>query len=49
MATSKDSRWNFAYRIKGNTIYAEDACHSQNIHDTGILSEAEAQYGKRIL
>ncbi len=49
MATSKDSRWNFAYIIKGNTIYAEDACHSQNIHDTDIFSEAETQYEKRIL
>ncbi len=49
MATSKDGRWNFAYRIKGNTIYVEDACHSQNIHETGILSEAGAQYGNPVL
>lgn len=33
MATSKDKRWNFAYKIKDNTIYVYDACHSQNIHD----------------
>ncbi len=49
MATSKDGRWNFAYRIKGNTIYVEDACHSQNIHELTILSEAEVQYGKQLL
>ncbi len=46
MATSKDGRWNFAYRIDGNTIYVEDACHSQNIHEPTILSEAVVQYGK---
>ncbi len=46
MATSKDRRWNFAYRIVGDTIYVEDARHSQNIHDSTILSEAGAEYGK---
>ncbi len=49
MATSKDGRWNFAYRIQGNTIYVEDARHSQNIYETGILSEAGAQYGNPVL
>ena len=27
------SRWNFAYRIDGDTIYVEDACHAQNMHE----------------
>ncbi len=45
MATTKDNRWCFAYRISGNTIYVEDACHSQNIHESSILSEAAVQYG----
>lgn len=30
MATSDN--WNYAYRIDGDTIYVEDACHSQNMH-----------------
>ena len=33
MATSADRRWNFAYRIDGDTIYVEDACHAQNMHE----------------
>ena len=28
-----DGKWYFAYRISGNTIYVEDACHSQNMHE----------------
>lgn len=31
MATSDN--WNYAYRIDGDTIYVEDACHSQNMHE----------------
>lgn len=27
------SRWNFAYRIDGDTIYVEDACHAQNMKE----------------
>ncbi len=45
MATSKDGRWNYAYRIDGDTVYVEDACHGRNIHET-ILSESEALYGR---
>lgn len=26
-------RWNYAYRIEGDTIYVEDACHSQNMSE----------------
>ena len=28
------SRWNFAYRIEGDTIYVEDACHAQNMNES---------------
>lgn len=28
------SRWNFAYRIDGDTIYVEDVCHAQNMHNS---------------
>ncbi len=31
---SKKKRWYFAYRIDGDTIYVEDACHAQNMHET---------------
>lgn len=34
MATSSDKRWYFAYRIDGATVYVEDACHSQNMHES---------------
>lgn len=34
MATSKDKKWNFAYKIDGDTIYIEDACHAQNMHES---------------
>ena len=34
MATSRDRKWNFAYRIDGDTIYIEDACHAQNMHES---------------
>lgn len=27
-------KWYFAYRIDGDTIYVEDACHSQNMHES---------------
>ena len=26
-------KWYFAYRIEDDTIYVEDACHSQNMHE----------------
>ncbi len=45
MATTKNGRWNFAYRISGDTVYVEDACHGQNIHETTVLSEADVKYG----
>ncbi len=47
MATSKDRRWNFAYKIAGDTVYVEDVCHSQNIQETTILSEAEVAYNSK--
>lgn len=31
MATTKDKKWNFAYKIEGDTIYIVDACHAQNM------------------
>ena len=37
MATSNDKRWNFAYRIDGDTIYIEDVCHAQNMHESKEL------------
>lgn len=44
MATA--GKWNFAYKIEGDTVYVYDACHSQNIHEsserrTVILTESE--------
>lgn len=44
MATA--GKWNFAYKIEGDTVYVYDACHSQNIHEsserrTVILTELE--------
>ncbi len=27
------TRWNYAYRIEGDTVYVEDACHAQNMRD----------------
>ena len=37
MATSKDKKWYFAYRIDGDTIYVEDACHAQNMHESRLI------------
>ena len=34
MAVSKDRKWHFAYRIDGDTVYVEDACHAQNMHES---------------
>lgn len=31
MANTK--KWYYAYRIEGDTIYVEDACHAQNMHE----------------
>lgn len=33
-----DGKWYFAYRIVGDTIYVEDACHSQNMHEHFIIN-----------
>ena len=30
---ANEGKWYFAYRIDGDTIYVEDACHAQNIHE----------------
>ena len=32
-------KWYFAYRIEGDTIYVEDACHAQNMHEAIAHSE----------
>lgn len=29
-----DGKWYFAYRIENDTIYIEDVCHSQNMHES---------------
>lgn len=29
-------RWYFAYRIDGDTIYVEDACHQQNMSNSQV-------------
>ena len=34
MANSNDRKWYFAYRIDGETVYVEDACHAQNMHES---------------
>ena len=34
MTTSRDRKWYFAYRVEGDTIYVEDACHAQNMHES---------------
>ena len=34
MAVSKDRKWYFAYHIDGDTIYVEDACHAQTMHES---------------
>lgn len=44
MATSRDKKWNFAYRIEGETIYLEDACHAQNMHESkNVIRLTETQ------
>ena len=30
---AKTDKWYFAYRIEGETVYVEDACHAQNMHE----------------
>lgn len=32
-------KWYYAYRIEGDTIYVEDACHAQNMHEAIVRSE----------
>lgn len=50
MATSKDKKWNFAYKIDGDTIYIEDACHAQNMHESrNIIRLTENQFKKLIV
>ncbi len=34
-------KWYFAYRIEGETIYVEDACHAQNMHESIIKATLE--------
>lgn len=49
MATSQNRRWNFAYRIDGDTIYVEDACHAQNMHESrNIIRLTKFQLHKMI-
>ena len=49
MATSNDKRWNFAYRIDGDTIYIEDACHAQNMHESKKLLRISESKLKQII
>ena len=51
MATSADRRWYFAYRIDGDTIYVEDACHAQNMHEARkkIVKLTESELKKMIV
>ena len=28
--------WYFAYKINGDTIFVEDACYSQNMHEANL-------------
>lgn len=47
MATTRDRKWNFAYRIEGGTVYIEDACHAQNMHESKnvtILTESKLRH-----
>lgn len=30
---NRKTRWNYAYRIEGDTVYIEDACHAQNMSE----------------
>lgn len=32
-------KWYYAYRIEGDTIYVEDACHVQNVHEQKKLRD----------
>ena len=49
MATSRDRKWNFAYRIEEETIYVEDACHAQNMHESrNTIRLTESQLHKLI-
>ena len=50
MATAQNKRWNFAYTIDGDTIYVEDACHAQNMHESrNIIRLTENQFKKLIV
>ena len=48
MATSKDRKWNYAYKISKETIYGVDACHSQNMHEN-VLRLSEHQFKHMIV
>lgn len=46
-AVEGQTRWNFAYRIEGDTIYVEDACHSQNMSEfTSSIPTTQQQFRK---
>ena len=32
-------KWYFAYRIDGDTVFVEDACHAQNMHESIIRDD----------
>lgn len=50
MATTKNKKWYFAYRIEPgtdeNNIFVEDACHAQNMHETKVIRISEFKFQK---
>ena len=36
MYMANAGKWYFAYRIDDDTIYVEDACHAQNMHEAQL-------------
>ena len=49
MATTKDKKWNFAYKIDGDTIYIDDACHAQNMHESKKILRISESKLKQII
>ena len=45
MANTK--KWYFLYRIDGDTIYVEDACHAQNMHEE-VREPISAEYFSKL-
>ncbi|MCM1142503.1 MAG: hypothetical protein NC453_28370 [Muribaculum sp.] len=49
MARSKDKKWFYAYRFDGTTVYVEDSCHSQNMHENRNVVRLTEQKFKQII